>query len=380
MEQTNETTRTITPGERSALDYVLILWRWRKFIAANILGVAVIAIIVSLLLPKWYKAKASILPPKDPDLLGTLSSANSVFRSLAGAGRISGLKQSMGLYNYLAILKSRSAMEDVVRKFNLTEVYDISDSSMEETIKALRENASFEMQEDDYLLIEILDKDPARAAAMANHFVDVLNDVSIKLGTREAHNNREFIENRLEGSQADLRTAEEKLRGYQERTGVLISPDQNASGISSIAELYVMREKKEVELAILVRRLSESNDLVQTTRLELNELNKKLSTIPQSGLEAFRLYRDVVIQQKIVEYLIPAYEQSKLEEQKNIPVLLVLDKAVAPEKKDRPKRILIVTLSVIAALFLNVVLILAYETILRNTSFRLFIRSEISRV
>ena len=39
------------------------IWPYRKMIVRNVLIVVIIAVIVSLLLPKWYKATAVILPP-----------------------------------------------------------------------------------------------------------------------------------------------------------------------------------------------------------------------------------------------------------------------------------------------------------------------------
>jgi len=309
-------------------------------------------VIVSFLLPKWYKATCSIMPPKEQSIFGQLGSVGSLLKELSPTQKMGGFGQNLGVYNYLAILKSRTAMEGVIRKFDLIKVYDVSDSSMENTMKELKENVAFEIQDEDYITVDVYDKDPLRAAAMANYYVEVLNTISIQLGTQEARNNREFIAKRVDKSKEDLRNAEEILRKYQERSGLMIAPEQSSSGVSAIAELYGMKAKKEVELAILERSATKNNDLLQQLQIELSELGKKLGTFPEAGLESFRLYRNVAIQQKIVEYLIPLYEQAKINEQKDVPVLLVLDKAIPPEKKDKPKRSLIVLLvALVTAVF-----------------------------
>ena len=49
------------------------------------------------------------------------------------------------------------------------------------------------------------------------------------------------------------------------------------------------------------------------------------------------------------------YEQAKINEQKDVPVLLVLDKAVAPERKAKPQRVLIVFLAGTLSLLMFVV-------------------------
>ena len=113
-----------------------------------------------------------------------------------------------------------------------------------------------------------------------------------------------------------------------------------------------METKKEIEIAVLERTVTPDNDALQQARLELQELDRKLARYPQAGLAAVRLYRAVITQQKIIEVLAPLYEQAIINEQKDIPVLLVLDKAVPPEKKIKPQRLLIVGLSAFLSFFL----------------------------
>lgn len=65
--------------------------------------------------------------------------------------------------------------------------------------------------------------------------------------------------------------------------------------------------------------------------------------IPETGVAYVRLMRDYeYLENKLLEFLYPIYEQARIEEQKDIPVVLVVDKAIAPQKKSAPKRALIV--------------------------------------
>ena len=162
-----------------------LLFAWRRFIIINVLVVAILAVGVSLILPKKYKATASVLPPRQQDLFSFGGIAGSLAKSIPGAGKL-GLGQKSSSYNYFAILNSRTALEQIVRQFDLLAVYDISDSSMEKAIKRLTDNVAFEEQGDENITIDVKDEDPKRAAAMANAFVDILNEMSIKLGTIEA--------------------------------------------------------------------------------------------------------------------------------------------------------------------------------------------------
>ena len=339
-----------------------LLFRWRRFIIILLLIAAALAAGVSFLLPKWYRASASIMQPKQQDLFGGgLSSvASTLAKGIPGASRL-GFGQKSQSYNLFALLNSRTAMEQVVRKFDLFGVYNISDTVMEKAVKELSLNCAFEEQTDDYISVQVKDKDPQRAAAMANYFIEVLNEMSIKLGTQEARLNREFIGQRLEQARRDLHAAEDTLRAYQERSKMIITPDESAT-LAGIASLYGERARKEVELAVLRHGAADDNPLVEQLKVEIGELDKKLNTIPQIGVESLRRYRDVLIQEKIQEFLVPMYEQARVDEVKDIPVVLVLDKAIPPEKKSAPQRTVIVLVTfVLAALVLVAAAYLVYR-------------------
>lgn len=348
--------------EPKSLQYISILLRWKRFIVINFIAVSVLALIISLLLPKYYKATASLLPPKQPDIFSSLGASGSLLKGIGGLGKLGGLGQKSSAYNYFAILHSRTTMENVVRKFNLISVYEIGDSSMEKAIKSLEGNVAFEDQTDDNITIEVYDTDPIRAADMANYFVTELNEVSIRLGTQEARNNREFVESRVNEARESLHKAEDSLRGFQEESGLIISPEQT-SGVDAVATLYGMKVKKEIEVAIMKHSVSADNSTLQQLRAELAELDKKVSMLPQIGISSLRLYRDVVVQQKILEFLIPLYEQARIDERKDLPVLLVLDKAVPPEKKSKPQRVLIVMFATFFALTFSILLAFAFQWI-----------------
>lgn len=339
--------------ESNLAQFIRIVFRWKRFIVIDVVVVMTISTVIAFLLPRWYKSTATILPPKRQDVFSSLGAASSIVRGLTNNSGLRGLGAGTQVYNYFAILNSRTASEAVINKFDLIHVYDIADTSMEKAIKELSYNVSFEEKADDYISIEVYDKDPIRAANMANYYVELLNQISTNLGTTEARNNRVFIEARLTQAKASLAYAEDSLRNYQKKSGMMLSPEQTET-ISSIAMLYGMKAKKEVELAIIQKTLGLDNPTVSQAKLELNELEKKLSTFPELGLESFRLYRNVIIQEKIVEFLLPLYEQARIDEQKDVPVVLLLDKAVPAERESKPRKLLIIAISNL----LNIVLII----------------------
>jgi uncharacterized protein involved in exopolysaccharide biosynthesis len=350
------------------IDFLHLILKWRKFITVTVGAVAVLSVVITLLLPKWFKSSVSILPPADQGVLNPLGSASSMLKGLAAVKSLGSFGQGLGAYNYFAILKSRASMEEVIEKFNLRVVYDVQEDPIEEVLRELEDNVDFQIEEDDYISITVYDKDPQRAADMANYFVELLNKISIRLGTQEARSNREFIGQRVKEVQEALHAAEDSLQGYQERSGMLMPPTTEGASIAPIAELYGLKARKEIELGIASREGTADNLLTRQLKMQLAEIEKKLRTFPEVGVTSLRWYREIAIQQTILEFLVPMYEQAKVEEQKEIPVILVLDRAVPAQEKASPKRLLIVAISTLTALFFAVFLVVTRERLERVAS------------
>lgn len=312
------------------MDYFAILLKWKRFLAINLVILTVLTAGITLLIPNRFKSTASLLPPKQrsgTSLQGSISQIARDFLPLGNLGRLGAPQEA---YNYLAVLQSYTAMEKLIRKFNLAEVYDIEPrTSIEKTIKALKDYMEFTIEDEGTITITVWDEEPQRAADMANYLVEVLNEISLRLGTQEARDNRHFIERRYLKVIEDLRIAEDTLKAFQRRYGI-----------------YSIQE------ALSGKFLSSFVPLEQ---------------VPELTMQYIRLYRDLEIQNKLLEFSLPMYEQAKLDEQKDIPVVLILDAAVPGERKDTPKRMLIVLAASVLFLILLAFSVFLLEAIAART-------------
>lgn len=347
-------------------DLLILLVGWKKFILTFVLGTTLIAVIVSLLLPKWYRSTTSVLLPKNQSLIGSLGNLSSLLKEFApiSGNRLGG---QVEMFNYLAILESRRMAESLITHFDLRTVYGIDERSMEDALKEFENNYEVEVGEEGSIRISVYDRDPRRAAEMANYTVALLNEISIEMGSAEARENKEFLARRVTETRSSLKEAEEELKNFQERQGMIFMPSDVKSSAESVSDLYAKNVQLDVQLAILRKTVGTDNSEYQQLSLEKNELEKKLGSFPQIGLTSFRLYRDALIQQKVLEFLIPLYEQARIEERKDIPVVSILDGAVPAEKKSRPKRWLIVATTFLSSWIVAVILVLLIR---RSESFR----------
>ena len=97
----------------------------------------------------------------------------------------------------------------------------------------------------------------------------------------------------------------------------------------------------QIEINEIRNKLSQMNSGLSFSKNEMNVFIP-FSKMPDIGGEYFRRFRDVEIQYKILQFITPIYEQAKVEEQRNTPSVVVLDRAFPAERKARPKRLLII--------------------------------------
>jgi tyrosine-protein kinase Etk/Wzc len=369
-----------TPAS-TLLDFLAVVTKHRKFISRFVLSVTVIVTIVALLMPKWYKSTASVFPAEKSDLLGALDGVSSLAKAFSPARALSSLTGNPESDRYLAILKSGTVLSAVIQKFNLVQVYDITSYPQEKTVKELLNNVEFTAETEGNITITVYDKDPQRAADMANFFVDLLNKTNSELLAQNARGNRKFIEERYNKNLSDLAAAEDSLKAFQKKYGIIALPEQTQASIKAAAEITGQLALKEVEAGVLRRTQSSDHPSVVAAEIEIQELRSKLSQmnrgsfvpggdmkvfvpfnkVPDLGGEYVRRFRDVEIQYKILQFITPLYEQAKIEERRQTPSVLLLDRAGPAERKSKPKVSLYALLALVVSLGISFFVIFVME-------------------
>ncbi len=340
-------------------DYIYVLYKWKKFLFINLFIVAIISTLVAFLLPKQYKATATIMIPPDNQMggLGGLTSLLGGKSSIASMGsRLFGVSNTSEDV-LLGIINSRTALTNVINKFNLMEYYEIDDNNWDKVIKAFRADISSDPNEYGMIDFSVINKDPKVSAVIANYMVTLVDSLNIKYNIARAKNNRVFIEQRYIKNVNDLRSAEDSLYKFQKKYGIVAVPEQLEVTVKAAAEIEAMLTKKEMEGYFVQQSYGETSPQYQGVLAEINLLKSKVQELknssglsstsnilfpfnkmPDISIQYLRTFREVEIQQAILEIVMPMFEQAKVEEQKSIPTIMIIDKAVPPELKDSPKR------------------------------------------
>ncbi len=367
-------------------DYLYILCKWKKFIIINMIIILLLTAGISLLIENKYRAKATVMLPQNNEL-----SSSSITSILSGASSLLGSKFLGGSDNIdrmLGILSSRTVLEKVIKKFNLIDYYDFENYKNDKTIKALRDDAGFDLDENGMIEITMIHKDPEISAKIVNYFVNLLDSLNRKFSKKEATDYRIFLEERYYKNLGDLKNAEEEFEKFQKKYGVYVIPDQLVFIIKAVGELeaQLTQKKIEAELAKISQGINSPayKDLQKQVVLIQNKIkgmkngSKDLENsiiffpfkkAPEIQKNYLRLYREIEIQSKIQEFLLPLYEQAVMEEHKNIPSIIVLDKAVPPEMKYSPKRSFIVIGVGLMFFFLIILFVFRGEEAINRTQF-----------
>ncbi len=363
------------------LDFLTILTRHRKFISRFVLGVTVLVTVVALLSPKWYKSTAMVFPAERADIFGAIEGVSSLMKSFSPARALSSLAGATETDKYVVILKSKTVLNAVIEKFDLVRVYDITSYPEEFTTKELLSNVEFEAEPEGNLSITVYDKDPQRAADMVNYFVEMLNTVNARLQVQNAKGNRIFIEERYQKNLKDLAAAEDSMKAFQKKHGVIAMPEQTQASIKAAAELMAQLAVKEVEAGVLRRSQTPDHPAVVAAELQVDEFKRKLeemnagvggrvgkmdvfvpfNKVPELGAEYLRRYREVEMQYKILQFIAPLYEQAKVEERRDTPSVIVLDKGRPAERKSKPKISLYALIALVSSSLIALIVVLGQE-------------------
>jgi tyrosine-protein kinase Etk/Wzc len=358
--------------EINLLDYLIVLLKRKNLIIGITLGVAAItAIIVFFIITPMYVAETRILPPQT----GSSSIALSMLSQTAGVAGAQSLTESLGLKSpsdlYIGMLKSRTVADKIIDRFNLMKLYD-ADYREDARKQLLEDVINAETDSDSSIItIDVEDKDPKRAADMANAFVEELKNLTKGLAVTEASQRRLFFEDQLKDTKMALVKAEEEMQGFQEKTGALQVDAQTKAIIDGIAMLRAQIAAKEVQLRVMRTYATAQNPDLQRAEDELKGLKAELGKLeatggsghdpiiptgrmPEVGTEYARKLRDLKFYEDLYELLTKQYEAAKLDEARDAAVIQVIDKAIPPEKIAKPERILIILIATIAGFFLSI--------------------------
>lgn len=334
-------------------DILLVLSDARRSIAIWVVVLMILGAAYSFLAAPTFTAVAIILPPQQGQ-----SFSSKMMEQLSPLMALAGSSVRNPADMYIGILESRTIADQLIQKFHLQELYKTK--KMEDTRTVLRHNSRFLSSKDGLIHITVDDDDPNRASEMANAYVEELYSMNSHLAITEAAQRRVFFDQELADEKSALTIAENDLKQTSEKTGVVQLGGQAESIVVALARLRAEIASREVQLSSMRTFATDQNPDAVRVQEEINSLRNQLSKlegdprnpqlsilgipagrVPQITLEYLRKLREVKYHESLFELLSKQYEAARIDEAKAAPIIQVVDRAVPPDKKSGPHRLLI---------------------------------------
>lgn len=270
--------------ERLLFGTLALLWRHRVLAVCTVLLAAAAGFATTRMRTPYYIAHATILPPTE-GALGGLPFGGAV-GLLGSLGLGSNGTTQFSLYETFTFSRSvisellRLPLDDAGFPGNLLDYLNIEDPDPERQLDAaidvVRQRLTFEADKKTGVVsIGFRDVSPRISAAVVNRVVETIDRFDVRTVTRRASDKREFIEKRLAEASRALAKAEGNLEDFKQQ-------------------------------------------------------NLRIGNAPALILEQARLERELQIEQEVYLTLRKEYELTRIEEERSVPVVNVLDHAVPP--------------------------------------------------
>lgn len=365
------------------LAYLQLLWGQRGMLFRIAFYAAIVSTFVAFVIPARYESTARLMPPDNQSGSGLAAAAAAMSGAAGGFGGITsdllGLKSTSDVF--VGILTSRTVQDKVIQEFDLKKLY--RDRRMEDARKDLADHTSVLVDRKSQIIsITVTDKNPQRAAAMGQSYVEELNRLVAELSTSSARRERIFLEGRLQAVNQDLEAAEKDFSQFASKNTAIDVKEQGKAMVEAAATLQGQLIAAQSQYEGLREIYTDINPRVRTVKARIDELQRQLEKLggkgesvtsaadqssgsmypsirklPLLGVTYADLYRRTKIQEAVLETLTKEYEMAKVQEVKEIPTVKVLDVAAVPDKKSFPPRLPIIFLGTFLATCFGVLVV-----------------------
>ena len=340
----------------------LILWSFAGFMSACLL---------TLLLPRKYEATTRVLPSETASSMSLMAAGAGVGTpNLGSMADLLGARTSGALC--AAILRSNTVLDAVIDRYDLRKVYYLRDYGTTR-VKLAERTVISEDKKSGIVMVTVTDREPRRAAAMANAYVEEADRRLQSLSASSAHREREFLEQRIAIVRENLIAAEKQLARFSSKNSALDIREQGKAAFEVTGKIQGELIASQSELQGLREIYGPEHPRIKSLEAKAASLKASiakvdagsgggegldyfaLSKLPALGATYADIFREVKLQEAVYEALVKQHEISKLEEVKATPRLKVVDIGTVPERKSSPQLGILFLLSTVCGFSTGIV-------------------------
>lgn len=361
------------------MDYLTMMARHRVAVLGFTLGFGLFFFALTFLMRFTFTSTATLLPPEKQQLGGLMS-------FLAGSGALDIMKtqENPALDLFQNVLESRTLAEEVAKDARIKRYFSSWDTSTLAVAGAVQRSMTVEALRNGMMTVTIdmvthwtpedAEKDSAKvlSAYLANKLVATLDQFNRERLMTSARNTRVFVEGEYKKRMQQLDSAYAQMQNFQQTNKAVSLPDQLSATVTAAAELGASIQQMEIQLSVEERELNPNSTRIQTLRSQISAAKQALHNfddgsvgdyvvglkgVPQLARQFAGLTREIKLLETLTAYLRQQWEQEKINEQRNLPSLQLLDSAMPPERKTSPKRFAMLMLGLTCGFVVSIVFV-----------------------
>ncbi|WP_430405310.1 Wzz/FepE/Etk N-terminal domain-containing protein [Fluviicola sp.] len=316
--------------QEQRMNLFVTLWAKRKILIIVTSAGLVVSTVIAFLMTPLYRSTAIVFPAATSTV--SFSEQRNAKASSMDFGEEEQAEQ------LIQILQSSKVRDKVVQKFDLMKHYDIEDSDANKHYKLVKEYNShilFVRTRYGSIQIDVLDKDPQLAADMANKIVDLIDTVKNEMVMERTVPAFEINKRKKEQLEADKEAVLDQLDSLASLGVVPLE------GRANLFQAYV-EAKNPADKADFKRRI---------------DINMEFGAV-FDGLEYVRNEKIM----KLADFA-SSYEQAESDANTQFNHKFIVERAVVADKKDKPKRLVIMLLATFGTFVFMVFVLLIQDKI-----------------
>jgi capsule polysaccharide export protein KpsE/RkpR len=345
------------------LNFVRALLERKKLIFFGTLVPTLFAIILVLVVDSTYRSEALVNPPqKDQGSLGALGDAAGGMGGLFG----SLLQGESGFDDCVSILGSTRFADLVIQKFDLEAVYKYRVPGKPpkkyyhaDLVKAFHRNAGYVETEEGAIKLYMQDSSAERATEVVRYMIHLLDSLYTDIQRTSIRQRLKYIDERLMLAEGEMRVVENEFVAFQKRHNLLIPEAQVKLVLQNAAQTEIRLETLKEDMALEAELRGTASPRYRDLQVEKRLMEKSLrgrmsrakdstslifptQSVPALAAEYFRLERNFEIRMGVYKYLVQQAELLKLDANKTIQVISVIDPPWVNDKRVSPRRRVVV--------------------------------------
>lgn len=213
--------------------------------------------------------------------------------------------------------------------------------------------------------LSYIGNDQQHITQVLNNILSVYHEQNIERKTLESKQTLSFLDQQLPELKQQLEESEIKFNKFREQYNTVDVTQEAELMLKQNVELERMRIELKQKQAEYSAKYTPDHPLMTEINAQLTaidkkstELNQAIKRLPETQRLYLQLYRDVKVNTELYTSLLNSYQQLKIVKAGEIGNVRIIDTAVEPVKPIKPKKLIVLILSIFVGGFIGVLIAL----------------------